>query len=297
MAERVDYSVDELSRIPFKQRPVTAVGMFSKSLPHWKDEFRLRGQIDPEKPPSLNVAAIRKIKRLAVVDFDLGIRSMTDRPMPVDWKEADLLASQCLQAVGMSLKLCGFSVITQDVVARLIRIEPDWTLDAAPTRSEQVFLHVEGGSWMSWPFWIEKPLLAKDRALRLMNTLGVDGLVWVSSRVLLVRNSTQQAIFSAEPFSYGEWWQHEFSGQPTWTNLGVELTVVTRMGLSSDRLVAWSASTKGDWTCPPIMMNRGTDPTKSDYEFRLSYSRYPILASFRVIMETMAAQFRKDSTK
>ena len=63
MGEKVDYSVDELSRIPFKQRASAAVAMFSKSVPHWKDECRLKGNIEHDKPPTLNVASLRKIKR------------------------------------------------------------------------------------------------------------------------------------------------------------------------------------------------------------------------------------------
>ncbi len=297
MGEKIDYSVDELSRIPFKQRASAAVGMFSKSIPHWKDECRLKGAIDHDKPPSPNSVAIKKLKKLAVVDLDLGIRTMSDRPMNVDWSELDLLSSQCLQAVGGALKLSGFSVATPDLVMRLVQTEPDWMPDEGVTESSQIRLHASGGAWMSWNTWIEKPAFAKDRALRLMDTLGVDGLVWVSSRILLVRSTSQQAIFSAWPLSYGEWWQNEFAGQSKWTQLGIEMTVVTRKGLSTDRLVAWSASTKGDWSCPAIMMNKGTNAAKQDYGFKLSYSRYPILASFRIILETMAAMLKADTMR
>jgi len=297
MGEKIDYSVDELSHIPFKQRASAAVGMFSKSIPHWKDESRLKGSIEHDKPPTLNILAIKKLKKLAVVDLDMGIRSMSDRPMNVDWHEWDMLSSQCLQAVGGALKLSGFSVSTQDVVIRLLQIEPDWTPDETITPSSEINFHASGGAWMTWQTWIDKPVFAKDRALRLMDTLGVDGLVWVSNRILLVRNTSQQAIFSAWPLSYGEWWQNEFAGQPKWTQLGIEMTVVTRKGLASDRLVAWSASTKGDWSCPAIMMNKGIGAAKQDYGFKLSYSRYPILASFRIILETMAAILRADSLK
>ena len=151
---------------------------------------------------------------------------------------------------------------------------------------------------MSWPVWMDKPLFAKDRALHLMDTLEVDGLVWVSSRVLLNGGSIQQAYFSGDPYGYGEWWQKEFEGKSTWTHLGVEMTVMTRKGFSSDQLISWSCATKGDWTCPTILMNvNAHDPNKDQYSYRLSWSRYPILASFRLIMETMAARLKIDSMK
>ena len=280
MGEKIDYTVDELSRIPFKQRATAATTMLSKSVPHWKDESRIKGSIEHDKPPTLNLIAMRKLKKLAIVDLDLGVRAQSNRTLPMDSQELNLLAVQCLQSAGSALKLNGFSVATQDVVNRLLQIEPDWVWDGGVTQSSHVILHANGGAWMDWPQWIEKPLWAKDRCLRLMDTLGVDGLVFLSARVLLVQSTSQQAVFAAEPLSYGEWWQAEFAGQPKWTHFGVEMTVVTRKGLASDRLVAWSASTKGDWICPAIIVNKG--------------SRYPILASFRVILETMASMMKGD---
>lgn len=298
MGERIDYSVDELSRISYKQRPTASASMFTRSIPHWKDTARLNSALSFDAPPTFNVGTIRKIKKLAVVDIDLGLRVVSIHNRPVDWKETDILAAQCMQAAGMALQLSGFSVVTISAVQQLMHTEPDWAPDVMVTGSTTVNIHGAGGAWMSWPLWLDKPLFAKDRAIHLMDALDVDGLVWISSRILLNRTSMQQAFFSAEPYSYVEWRQKEFEGKSTWTHLGVEMTVMTRKGLSTDQLIAWSDATKGDWVCPAILMNvNPSDPSKDMYEYRLSWSRYPILASFRLIMETMSARFKSDSTK